>query len=178
MFTVRTATSQDQNAIAQLHAQNWQTIYRGQLTQAYLDNDVFDERLALWQQRFNQPTPNQHILVACDGKQIAGFICLYLDQHAQWGSIVDNLHISQHNKGQGLGAMLLTHAATMVQQHAQSTGMYLEVLAANHKAQAFYQHMGGENIHAQQWVAPEGSLVDEYVYRWPTLTRFIANPPV
>ena len=178
MFTVRAATLQDQDAIAHLHAQNWQSIYQGQLTQAYLDNDVFDERLALWQQRFNQPTPNQHILVACDGTHIAGFICLYLDLHTQWGSIVDNLHISQHHKGQGLGGMLLTQAAALIQQHAQSTGMYLEVLAANHKAQAFYQHMGGENIHAQQWVAPEGSLVDEYVYRWPTVTRFIANPPV
>ncbi|KLV02518.1 hypothetical protein ABT58_02940 [Photobacterium aphoticum] len=174
VFTVRPATLQDLQAITHIHAVNWQTIYRGQLTQAYLENDVFPERLSLWQQRIGQPAANQHILVACDNDTVTGFICLYLDHHPQWGSIVDNLHVDSRYKGQGIGAMLLNHAASVIHQQAHAASMYLEVLAANDAAQAFYQHMGGHNIHAQQWEAPEGSIVDEYVIHWPDAAHFLA----
>ncbi len=161
--------------IAQLHAKSWQDIYREELSDTYLSHDIYQDRCQVWQQRFLFPKKNQQIFVACNNgeNKIHGFICFYLANHSQWGTLIENLHISKNCKGIGLGKQLLQTAARLTHNKNPNHGMYLEVLASNKAAQAFYQKYGAQHIKNQQWQAPDGNLVNEYVYRWNSISLLI-----
>ncbi|GAB3518672.1 GNAT family N-acetyltransferase [Photobacterium alginatilyticum] len=169
MVELSIANSDDMDAIAALHATSWQAIYRGLLSENYLNHDIFQDRQNIWQQRFAAPEPHQRILVAREGENLCGFICIYLDNHSQWGTLVENLHINRAYQGVGLGKQLLQSAAKLSHQQTADKGMYLEVLAGNQAAQTFYQKLGAFNARAQQWQAPDGSIVEEFVYRWQSV---------
>ncbi|WP_052260787.1 GNAT family N-acetyltransferase [Photobacterium gaetbulicola] len=166
MITIKPAKLEDQNAITCLHATSWQTVYAGLLQPQYLSEDVFSERGNVWQQRFSQPVANQRIFVASEGQMLLGFICIYLDQHQEYGTLIENLHVDANSKGKGIGKALLQHAARVIQSDALHCGAYLEVLDQNVSARHFYDYFGGTPIISQQWQAPEGSLVDELIYHW------------
>ncbi len=73
----RQAKPTEARAIAQLHAQSWQVAYRGILTDAFLDNNVLDNRLKVWEERFMSPKDNEYICVAADNDALKGFVCVY-----------------------------------------------------------------------------------------------------
>jgi len=173
MIKLRMATRDDISQISRLHAKNWQNIYRGMLSDKYLDNDIFEDRQTMWVQRFDIPESHQRILVACENNTVCGFICIYIDNHHQWGTLIENLHISEHYKGQGMGKTLLTAASQIAYQHAPTNGLYLEVLTGNVAAQQFYQKLGAFNEKTQTWQAPDGSHVQEFVYRWETIKELL-----
>lgn len=175
MITIKPARVEDRDTISQLHARSWQTVYAGLLTKKYLSEDVFSERGAVWQQRFSQPVANQRIFVATEDEKLLGFICIYLDQHQEYGTLIENLHVDARATGKGIGKALLQHAASVIQQEASYSGAYLEVLCQNLSAQKFYDYLGGSPILKQQWQAPEGSLVDEFVYAWPFVTPLLEH---
>ncbi|MDV5167856.1 GNAT family N-acetyltransferase [Photobacterium rosenbergii] len=175
MITIKPARLEDRNAISQLHARSWQTVYAGLLTKKYLSEDVFNERDAVWQQRFSQPAANQRIFVATEDDKLLGFICIYLDQHQEYGTLIENLHVDTSTTGKGIGKALLQHAASVIQDEASYIGAYLEVLCQNLRAQKFYDYLGGSPIIKQQWQAPEGSLVDELVYAWASVTPILKS---
>ena len=169
MVELNIATPDDMAPIATLHAKSWQDIYRGLLSENYLNHDIFQNRLNIWQQRFTAPKPNQRILVARERTNLCGFICIYLDNHREWGTLVENLHIDKAYQGLGLGKQLLQSAAKLSHQQTADKGMYLEVLAGNQAAQTFYQKLGAFNARVQQWQAPDGSIVEEFVFRWQSV---------
>ncbi|PSU35831.1 GNAT family N-acetyltransferase [Photobacterium lutimaris] len=166
MIIVKPAQSKHQHDITRLHAISWQSVYTGLLDEKYLSEDVFQERGAIWEQRFSQPSENQRIYVALENENLLGFICIYLDQDSEQGTLIENLHVDKDTKGKGVGKALLQHATRIIQTEASHSGAYLEVLSQNISAQHFYDYMGGKPIISQQWQAPEGSFVDELVYGW------------
>ncbi|QUJ69857.1 GNAT family N-acetyltransferase (plasmid) [Photobacterium sp. GJ3] len=166
MLTIHKATFDDHQAIASLHVQNWQTVYRHDLSEQYLTQDIHQDRFQVWHGRLSHPEQKRHILVAKQNETLCGFICIELDAHPELGTLVDNLHVSPSAKGQGIGKQLLRRAAEVMTQHASHHGLYLEVLASNVSAIGFYQRVGGTEFSAQTWQAPDGTIVDEYVYHW------------
>ena len=172
MIRLRIAEPGDIEQIVTLHVSNWQKHYRGILSDTYLDHDIYQDLNRLWQQRFSNPEPHQRILVACEENILCGFIFLYLGNHREWGTLIENLHISQSYQRRGLGKQLLVAAARLASSYSPCKGMYLEVLAGNIAAQRFYRQLGAVNSQAQQWQAPDGSLVNEFVFLWqsPPLT--------
>src|SRR5256885_6167892 len=97
----RVAERRDATLIANLHADNWRRTYRGNFRDAYLDSDVVSDRRAVWRQRLDEPQPNQCVYVACDGTSIVGFICAYGAHDPEWGSFVDNLHVTVESQRRG-----------------------------------------------------------------------------
>ncbi len=63
-MTYRIAIPEEYKAIALLHARNWQTHYRGILTDDYLNHHIVEDFLKKWEKRLYQPKPSQHIIVA------------------------------------------------------------------------------------------------------------------
>ena len=175
MITIKPAILEDRNAISLLHARSWQTVYAGLLTTKYLSEDVFSERGAVWQKRFSQPVDNQRIFVATEDEKLLGFICIYLDQNQEYGTLIENLHVDASTTGKGIGKALLQHAASLIQEEASHNGAYLEVLCQNLSAQKFYDYLGGRPVIQQQWQAPEGSLIDELVYAWDSVTPILKS---
>lgn len=60
----REATVADAQAIATLHADSWRSNYRGAYLDSFLDGDVHQDRLQVWQARLSAPAANQFVVVA------------------------------------------------------------------------------------------------------------------
>src|SRR5271157_4790297 len=76
---VRRAEPEDAESIAQVHIQTWQTAYRGQLPDGYLDglSQELDHRTEIWRAHISAPRTSQlEIWVAGTGAQVQGFAAL------------------------------------------------------------------------------------------------------
>lgn len=175
-YLLRYATLADYRAIAALHTDSWRATYSLDLTADYLIQDLAADRQELWQQRLTQPATNQRVWVVDVGGFIVGFVCMYLQQDGQWGSLLDNLHVCGSEQGKGWGGILLQTVLNTCVTHAATHGLYLWVLQSNHKAQQIYQRYGAQRAEAGEWRAPDGSKVSTWRYIWdtPTLTA-LAN---
>lgn len=142
MGSFRPAIPKDYKAIAALHAKSWQENYRGTFSDAFLDDAVIDDRLAVWKDRFAIPKENQFVYVAEVENSVVAFICAYLDKDPTYGTLIDNLHVHSEFIGQGIGERLIIEAAKFLRANDKQS-MYLWVLTSNTKAIKFYRRMGG-----------------------------------
>ncbi len=165
-ITYRTATVADVDRIAALHARSWQETYRGIMPNDFLDDEVEDERLEVWQERFAEQPPNRQIIVAEDREQLVGFACVCRGSDPVYGALLDNLHVASTYKGRGIGRRLIKRAAGWVQQREPASPFYLWVYEQNHPARAFYDSLGAIN---QERVRGESGIVLRYV--WPDVSK-------
>lgn len=172
---LRPATSADAEAIAAIHAASWRSFYRGALSDAYLAGDVVADRIAVWSKRLGQPGRNQYVVLAEMPEtpetpeiagRIAGFGCAYAREHPEWGSLLDNLHVTQDLQGKGLGVLLLRDVAAWCTAVAPDCPLYLWVLEINVRAQAFYRKLGAVNVGHDLWASPDGGAIPSYRFAW------------
>ena len=154
---LRPARRSDAKALAALHAASWQLAYRGMLRDAYLDHDVLADRKVVWDERLEQPSPRQHVVVADEGGHLLGFACVYLNEDTIWGSLLDNIHVDRAAQRRGLGSQLLREVARVCLSSAAGSGLYLSVLENNSAAQQFYYAHGAQNVGTETWDAPDGN---------------------
>lgn len=169
------ATQDDFSDIATLHAKSWQENYHEVLSADYLKDKVFTERNTLWIERSTFPKNNQQVIVAKVDGELAGFICVFADNHEKYGTIIDNLHVAARFKGCGIGTKLLQVAAKWAYQFDASLPLYLEVLACNTKAMGFYASLGAKQIATAYWHTPCGNQTKEYVYGWHSAKTLICG---
>lgn len=162
----REAQFKDHSRIADLHANSWIDSYRGIVSDEYLDNLVTGERLHTWRERLKHHSENQFVLMALANTSLVGFICVYGNKHQKYGSLIDNLHVASSYQGKGIGTVLMRKATEWLQENYPDQGMYLEVLADNRDAIAFYRSLGAVEAEEGFWLAPCGSRVKEFTYRW------------
>jgi GNAT superfamily N-acetyltransferase len=174
-MTYRKAKSNEAEAIATLHAQSWQVAYKGILSDAFLKDEVLDNRLKLWQNRFDNPPDNMFICVAVEEKALNGFVCVYGNDDEQWGTLIDNLHVLPNLKGKGIGKKLMQKAAEWASKNHPNLGLYLWVYEENHAARQFYERMGGENVETQLYENADGSASNVIRYAWRNLNNFTQN---
>ncbi|CAH9050256.1 hypothetical protein PSECIP111951_03947 [Pseudoalteromonas holothuriae] len=172
---IRAANPDDSLLIATLHAKSWQENYRTAISKEYLRDTVFNERKQIWLTRLNHPKINQLVLIAQINNEFCGFICLYGNNHPKFGTLIDNLHVKPEAKGLGVGSSLLSAASKWALAHYQTQGLYLEVLACNPKAIAFYESKGAQNIGSGFWLTPCNNKTKEYIYRWNSPADLINN---
>src|ERR1041385_8280866 len=139
----RQAAYEDWKAIATLHANSWRVHYRGAYSDEYLDGDALQDRMKVWERRLSAPADNQFVVVAEEAGTLIGFACAYGRDDAQWGTLLDNLHVRPEQHRQGAGTGLVTEVARWCRENYADCGLYLWVLAQNVKAQRFYQRLGG-----------------------------------
>lgn len=163
----RIADFNDLADLTELHAQSWRDSYRGIFFDEYLDNDVWDERKKFWASRLTSPKHNQYILVATDNHKICAFICAFGNESAQWGTFIDNLHVSKAAQGNGVGKQLMFLIATWVEASFDHKGIYLEVLEDNLNARDFYHRMGAKHQETNLWQPPgSNEKVNDLLYVW------------
>ena len=162
----RKAKPHEAEAIAHLHAESWQTAYKGILTDAFLDNDVFNNRLKVWTERFQKREKNRFICVVVEKKVLKGFVCVYGNDDAKWGALIDNLHVLPHFKGQGIGKRLMQEAAKWVFEKYKKNDFHLWVYEENHASRGFYERMGGENVETELHENPDGTFSNALRYAW------------
>jgi GNAT superfamily N-acetyltransferase len=148
------------------------------LPDAYLDHEVVADRASLWQQRFSDPERERAtltVLAELDG-ELAGFAHSILDEDAEWGTLLDNLHVRHDAMRLGIGARLMAETAAALEGRARHAGLYLWVLEANVRARRFYDAMGGRL--ADRSVSPEGGGdAPSLRYAWPQLSILSSRLP-
>jgi ribosomal protein S18 acetylase RimI-like enzyme len=135
------------------------------LTDAFLDGPVVDERRALWRKRFSEVADFTVFLAERDGAA-HGFICFMPDQHATWGGLIDNFHVSPAAKGQGIGRLLFSAVRGLSQRAWPGRGLFLFVLAGNTAARLAYDRLGGQVVEALTKPEPDGQEHDVLRYAW------------
>ena len=173
MTDYRAATVDDVAGIAALHAESWRHAYRGIYSDQFLDNDVFDDRLAEWSARFARPLPTQRTTVAEAGSELVGFVHTILDDDPKWGALLDNLHVRRAQKRAGVGTRLMAESARVVLDDASLPGLYLWVLAQNVAAQSFYDARGGRCVERVDHTSPDGTPAPVLRYVWPDPTALL-----
>ena len=162
----RNANKNDVAAIANLHAESWRSTYRGMMSDAYLDGDVFEERFKHWKARFDLPKDNQYIIVAIENDKLVGFACVFGDDDAKWGSLIDNLHVRPDLKRQGIGKYLIQKAMSWVHEHYPEKGVYLWVFEDNIASRRFYEAIGGINVEKIWHPNEDGTAAYALRYAW------------
>lgn len=164
-FEFVTATSNDVNTIAALHTLSWQQHYQGLISADYLTHQLARDRVKLWQARLNNTHAQYWVLLAKQGEQLVGFVCLHLVP-TQDGILLDNLHVLKQYQGCGLGKALFSYAAGYVHRHLPNNALYLEVLSKNAQAITFYERLNGQFMRLGWWQTPCGNQVEERIYCW------------
>jgi GNAT superfamily N-acetyltransferase len=174
--TYREATAQDVEAIAALHADSWRRHYRGAYSDAFLDKEVFADRLQVWTDRLHQPDrSNECTIIAERDGAVVGFAHTILNEDQQWGALLDNLHVRYDLKGGGIGTRLMAETARAVLKRTPGSGLFLWVLEGNKGAQAFYQARGGECAGSKTSDAPGGGTIFAFRYVWPDPTVLLSQ---
>ena len=177
----RLAGPADAKAVANLHADSWRRHYRGAYSDAFLDGDVFADRVAVWTDRLREPDPRRSTILAEDGS-LVGFANTLLDDDPTWGALLDNLHVADGHKRRGIASRLLALTAEAVIGWPERTGLYLWVLEQNLDAQAFYDARGGRCV-GRGVVSPPGGIASRVTgspaklrFAWPDPTVLLGQP--
>lgn len=136
----RAARPSDADRVAALHADSWRRHYRGAYADAFLDGDVESDRRSVWSSRLRAVDAHTVTIVAEQGDDLVGFVHVVLDEDAQWGSLLDNLHVTSTLHRQGVGSELISRW----------------VLEQNSSAQVFYGRHGGRCAERSLVGAPGG----------------------
>ncbi len=167
---LRPATAADAPAIAALHTASWRDAYAAILDPAFLAGPIEADRHAVWDGRLRDPAPGQIVQVAeSEGGEVVGFICAFRDADPQWGSLIDNLHAAPRMRGQGVGAKLLTAAASLLADAGATGGVHLWVFEANTAGLRFYERQGGRVVGRTTGRMAAAPGQTSLRVHWPTL---------
>jgi ribosomal protein S18 acetylase RimI-like enzyme len=174
VISYRQPAHDDAAAVARLHAQSWRESYRGSFTDAYLDGDLDGERLEVWRGRLGSSPRDQFVELAVDGDDLVGFVCAYADHDPEWGSFVDNLHVSSASKRGGIGSELMRRAGSWLTERSPEAGVYLWVLEANATGRRFYENLGAHNAETTTMETHGDAIVRSCRYVWETARHLSA----
>jgi ribosomal protein S18 acetylase RimI-like enzyme len=96
-----------------------------------------------------------------------------LDNHPQWGALLDNLHVIKERKRQGIGKALMNKTAVWVNQQIPNGSYHLSVLADNAPAIAFYEKMGGKRVETTLYSIPGNQQTEIHFYLWEDCQQLI-----
>jgi ribosomal protein S18 acetylase RimI-like enzyme len=167
MIEYRLARPEDAASLASLHARSWRENYRGAFLDAYLNGDLAEERLSVWSERLDDPPGDQFVELAADGTDLVGFVCAYGAHDPEWGSFIDNLHVSRACKGGGIGSSLMRHVGAWLDSLYAELGVYLWVLEGNSTARRFYERLGARNSGVSIMETHGSAMVQSCRYTWP-----------
>ena len=131
-------------------------------------------QLARWTERLSTSDPQARTIVAELGGEVVGLAHTQLGENADWGALLDNLHVSHGRKRLGIGTRLLALTAQAVLDSSPGSGLYLWVLQQNTAAQAFYAARGGTCVETGV-VSPPGDPAR--LHGSPTCLRFAWPDP-
>lgn len=173
---IRSAGSDDWEAIAQLHTLSWQSAYRGILPEDFLLHNALPSRRDRWCRLLCPRTQDDMlVLMALAGENLGGFICIRLDSDPVWGALIDNLHIHPGMKGSGIGRALMVRGMAWIAEQRTKSPAHLWAFEANHPARAFYEHLGGKAVERKLQTSHGAFELPEIRYAWNS--PFSLAPP-
>ncbi|WP_299079176.1 N-acetyltransferase, partial [uncultured Paraglaciecola sp.] len=134
--------------------------------------EVLSDRLTVWEARLTNPKESQFVYVAEIEDTFVAFVCGYLDEDSEYGTLIDNLHVNSKFIGQRIGEKLMVGAARLLEEK-NKTSMYLWVLTSNTKAINFYERLGGIPVETVNDFEIGDREVTKTRYYWPSLNLIL-----
>ncbi len=167
--TIRRATPDDADDVADVHVRSWQVAYRG-----LLPDEVIEQMVAGRQARANrfralltdEKSPRR-VWVAVDGSGIVGMAVIGPSRDPEAGPITGELeaiYLAPEAMGRGIGRALLDRAVADLGERGFTDAM-LWVLRENQRARAFYEAAGSRTDGATKDEERPGGTLHEVRYR-------------
>jgi ribosomal protein S18 acetylase RimI-like enzyme len=141
---VRDARLEDAEAAATIHVRTWQSAYRGQIPDDYLDSLDVASRIKSWKEKLSNPRPRTKNLVAEVNQKIVGFCDLGKsrddDATNDIGEVLA-IYVDADFMGKGVGTKLINEAVQSLKDFGFKSAT-LWVLESNAKGRHFYQKNG------------------------------------
>lgn len=143
----------DAIAVAALHADSWRRHYRGAYSDSFLDGDVAADRERVWTERLRTADGATQTVLAEDAAGIVGFAHVVFDSSPIWGALLDNLHVAQRCRRQGVGSELLVLMAQPVTERDTSLSVGPRAESARRRPSMRRAAPPGSNEPARQHLA-------------------------
>jgi GNAT superfamily N-acetyltransferase len=174
---IRPAVTGDARAIAQVRVDAWRATYRGMIPDAYLDGMSVDASETGWLRILSAPNRVAAVFVAEDQSGVVGFASGHRLAEPKHGldAELSAVYLVPTAQRAGTGTRLVAAVAQSLAQLG-ATGMIAWVIAANRRARAFYEALGGELLLEQpfQW---DGMDLVEAGYGWRDLPALAVAGP-
>ena len=176
---LRDGVADDALAIAVARVEGWRLRYRGVMSDAVLDGLSPEGQAGEWRERLEHPERGDLFSVAVIDGDVIGFTCsgplrpvdgAEPPPDPQVAGELYALYVRPAGHGHGTGTALLTRARSQLDT-AGLTDHYLWTLAANTKAQAFYERRGWVADGAKKITSYGGEPVSSVRYRWRPRAR-------
>ena len=138
-YTTRPATPADARAIAQVHVISWQKIYRGVMSDVFLDTLEPSQREAMWSRTLQRG--DQHVDVACDGSAVVAFCSSGTSRDAPTDAEIYAIYAHPDYWGKGLGKQLFVRTCEAMKRNGFER-ITLWVATQNAQGRAFYERAG------------------------------------
>ena len=140
---IRLAEIEDLYEISKIHTDNRREIYKGILSEEYLQLITYEHTYARWRKYFLKE--DREIIVSVDNGEIVGFAAIKF-----WGGktgygLLDNLHVRKNRRGRGKGTELIRATASLLSGIGVE-GMYICVVKGNVSAERSYIHLGAQFV--------------------------------
>ena len=163
---LRTANINDATGIARCHVRSWQEIYRGHLSDEYLDNLDPKRRAEDWTRALADQ--GAAVTIYESNSTVLGFVCLVpsRDSDAIPGAVeLAAIYVDPDHWREGIGRTLVEWVHDWARERGTSE-MTLWVLRENEKAKAFYAQLGWEETEDRRDETIGGTKITESRYRW------------
>ena len=176
-YAISPAGPADADDLARVHVRSWRETYPGLLPQAYLSRMSVKLSARRFRHDLERAEPGMVTLIAEGEDGAVGYAggALLKGEGRGADAEVFTLYVLKSAQGSGVGKALLRASARVLRAEGAASLM-LFVLAGNHRARAFYEHLGGElfaEVEAKGW----GPGVTEAAYRWSSIDALCSLPP-
>ena len=163
MPTVRRATMDDALVVGGIHVRAWQSAYRGEMPDEYLDGLSARERVQMWSEALARQDDSRAILVVHDG-EVVGFAAVGPAADAPRTGELYSINIEPDRWGRGYGRALLVRAEVELASLGHDEAV-LWVLPGNERARRLYEATGWASDRTERVREVLGVVVSEIRYR-------------
>jgi ribosomal protein S18 acetylase RimI-like enzyme len=138
---IREARPADARAVAEVHVRAWQSAYRGQLSDEYLDGLSVEDRLAQHEWSLRNPRETWRMWICEEAGRVVGFAVTGPSEDAdadERTGEVYAIYLEPDRVGTGVGRELFAHALEDLGRRGFATAT-LWVLETNVRARRFYE---------------------------------------
>ena len=139
---IRFAGREDLENIAGLYVRNHKTVYRGLLSEKYLNGLTVHSALKKWEKRLQNE--DSVIWTAWEGDSFLGFAAAMPDRETEQTWYLESLHVTEDARGKGVGTALIKTAAQYAHEHGYRK-MSICIVRGNDSAGSLYHRLGAEH---------------------------------
>lgn len=143
---IREATVNDALGIAKVHVETWQSAYRGQVSDAYLESLSVETKVEGWRNSLEHPKSGVHTLVAILDDQVVGWCVGGTNRDEDVSENVGELqgiYVHPDFAGKGAGSALMNEMLKILRNDGYQKAT-LWVLDTNEKTRKWYESKGWE----------------------------------